>query len=76
MVNSVLIKDVNEKSEVIVLLNEMKKTTITILLFFCGDSFSTNENQSTSKIPLYKIIKKFTPSLSQTSIINLVEVLY
>ena len=25
MVNSVLIKDVNEKSEVIVLLNEMKK---------------------------------------------------
>jgi len=53
-----------------------EKTTITILLFFCGDSFSTNENQSTSKIPLYKIIKKFTPSLSQTSIINLVEVLY
>jgi hypothetical protein len=49
-----------------------------LLLFykFCGDSFSTNENQSTSKIPLYKIIKKFTPYLSQTSIINLVEVLY
>ena len=75
MVNSVLIKDVNEKSEVIVLLNEMKKP-LYYFIIFCGDSFSTNENQSTSKIPLYKIIKKFTPSLSQTSIINLVEVLY
>lgn len=60
MVNSVLIKDVNEKSEVIVLLNEMKKP-LYYFIIFCGDSFSTNENQSTSKISLYKIIKKFTP---------------
>ena len=60
MVNSVLIKDVNEKSEIIVLLNEMKKP-LYYFIIFCGDSFSTNENQSTSKIPLYKIIKKFTP---------------
>ena len=60
MVNSVLIKDVNEKSEVIVLLNEMKKP-LYYFIIFCGDSFSTNENQSTSKIPPYKIIKKFTP---------------
>jgi hypothetical protein len=60
MVNSVLIKDVNEKSEVIVLLNEMKKP-LYYFIIFCRDSFSTNENQSTSKNPLYKIIKKFTP---------------
>ena len=60
MVNSVLIKDVNEKSEVIVLLNEMKKP-LYYFIIFCGDSFYTNENQSTSKNPLYKIIKKFTP---------------